>query len=156
MTNPPTRMDIRTQVSSKYRQDGAKYSVAGVTQVVQACSAAFAPDPTPPQNNHGINTVCFQVTDFSNMVAFTWAHESQHLAVAQQEAQMAENDIYAAWEGVIETSSDAAFIRANGIQNDAHARIASASNSIHTGASSNFVFWYGFGNWQLSTITVIH
>jgi hypothetical protein len=39
-----------------------------------------------------------------------------------------------------------------------HENVADTANSIHTGGSTPFSFWYhtGSGIWQWSTITVTH
>lgn len=51
VTNATTRMDLRTQVAKRYRPDGTTYQVNGVSQVLQACTAAYAPNPVPPQTS---------------------------------------------------------------------------------------------------------
>lgn len=157
VTNPTTRMDLRTQVAKKYRTDEVKVPVNGVSEVVQACTATYG-TPIPPQNNHGINTGCTQVAEFTSLVSFAWSHEGQHLAAAQPEAEKPENNIYAQWEPIVQTQESAAFNQANQIQNMMHDNVATAANSTHTGASTDFHFWYntGSGIWQWSTVTVQH
>lgn len=45
-------MKVRTQVWKPYRPDGTTYPVNGVSQVVNACTTAYAPNPVPAQNVH--------------------------------------------------------------------------------------------------------
>ena len=158
VTTPTTRMDVRTQLAKKYRSDGSKDAVNGVSQVVQGCASAYAPNPVPMQNNHGINTNCFQTADFASLVSFTWNHEGQHMSLAQPEAQKPYNDIYADWESIVRADSSQAFLEVNVVQNAMHENVADTANSIHTGGSTPFSFWYhtGSGIWQWSTITVTH
>lgn len=47
-----------------------------------------------------MNTTCFQVADFTNLVSFAWNHEGQHLSTAQQVAQQPANDLYGEWEPI--------------------------------------------------------
>lgn len=158
VTNPTTRMDLRTQVARKYRTDAIQDTVAGVSQVVLACTSVYAPNPVPTQNNHGVNTVCLPTADFSSFVSFAWSHEGQHLVAAQQEAQEGFNDIYTSWEPIVRRTQWEAFSDANDVQNDMHSNVASASNATHTGGSTPFSFWYhvGSGIWDWATITVVH
>jgi hypothetical protein len=151
-------MDLRTQLAKEYRSDDAKVSVNGVTQVVQACAAAYSPNPIPSQNNHGVNTACGLTTDFPSMVSFNWNHEGQHLTLAQQEAVNPVNDIYADWEPIVRSSQSAAFFAANEIQSDMHFRVATQALSIHTGGTTPFNIWYhiGSGVWQFATVTARH
>ena len=114
--------------------------------------------PTPNQNNHGINTVCFHVADFSTLVSSAWNHEGLHLNAAEQEAQQANNNLYALWEPIVRSDSLEAFLAATSVQNSFHQRVSTAALSTHTGATSNHSIWYhtGSGIWQWSTITLQH
>lgn len=158
VTNPTTRMDLRTQVNKKYRPDATKFPVNGIASVVQGCTAAYSPNPVPPQNNHGVNTTCFQIADFSALVNFAWNHEAQHLALAQPEAAQSQNDIYAQWESIVRPTQPDAFDAATEAQNHMHQRVAAAAISSHTGGSTRFWLWYhtGSGIWQWSMVEVDH
>jgi hypothetical protein len=107
--DPVTRMDLRTQVARKYRPDGIKYTANGLSQVVQACGVAYSPNPVPQQNNHGVNTVCFQIPDFTSLVNWAWNHEALHLSAAQPEAESSGNDLYALWEPIVGASASVVF-----------------------------------------------
>lgn len=158
MTDPTTRMDLRTQVAKTYRTDATKHAVSGVSQVVQGCAAAYAPNPVPAQNNHGVNSVCLPTAAFTNFVSFVWNHEGQHLAAAQQEVQKPNNDIYGEWEPIVHRAQNDAFSEANIVQNVMHTNVSIATLATHTGGSTPFSFWYhtGSGIWQWSTVTVNH
>ena len=158
VTNATTRMDLRTQLSKKYRSDDTTRTLNGVAEVLQACSAASSPNPVPPQNNLTINTVCFQVSGFTDLVDFTWNHEAQHLVLAQQEAEKPYNDIYADWEGIVLGDSVSTFLVANSIQNTMHGMVADTANKIHSGATTEFELWYhtGSGVWEWSTVITTH
>jgi hypothetical protein len=157
VTNPITRMDLRTQLAKKYRPDGASVPVNGVPQVVQACSGVYG-SPIPPQNTHGINTGCFQIADFTSLVNFTWSHEAQHLALAQPEAEKAENDNYDQWEPIVRQSESSAAYDALSVLNSMHSKVSTAANSSHTGGKTYFTFWIytGSGVWQWLTLETTH
>jgi hypothetical protein len=152
--NPTTRMDLRTQLAKKYRSDATKYPVNGDTTVVNGCLIAYSLNPVPYQNNRGINTNCFNVPDFTALTTSTWSHEAQHLALAQPEAELPANDIYALWEPMVRSDSSTAFGRANYLQHDAVQRVRSAAAASHTGVITPFQFWYhtGSGIWLWSTV----
>lgn len=158
VTNPTTRMDVRTQVNRKYRLDETKYAVNGVAAVTQACTAAFSPNPVPPQNNYTVNTDCDPATDFMDLYNFAWSHEADHLTAIQAEAANPVHDIYAQWDLIVASSQNAAFTEANNIQNVAIEEINDAGRSTHTGSTTDFDIWYhtGSGVWQWATVTVLH
>ena len=158
VTNPTTRMDLRTQLARRYRPDGLTFPLSGIPQVVQACQAAYSPNPVPPQNDHTVNTACFQTTGFTNLVNFTWNHEADHLALAQQEAGQPQHDIYQDWEGIVRGTYSDAFDAADDVQEDMHLAVRQAALQSHTGGSTSFNLWYhlGSGTWDWATVTVLH
>lgn len=158
VTSRTTRMDLRTQLARKYRSDEPAVPIVGDAQALQACGSAYSPGAPPPQNNHSVNTVCFQNADFNSLVAFTWNHEGQHLGLAQQEAGQSYNDIYADWELIVRPSQSEAQLAANAVQNAMHAAVANQANSIHTGGTTSFAIWYqtSSGVWQPATVITTH
>ncbi len=155
VTNPTTRMDLRAQMNPKYRQDGTKRLLTGDSNALSACQSAYAPSSIPTQNTHSVNTTCFQIADFSSMSTYTWNHEGQHLSLAQGEAQKSGNDIYSQWEGIVETSQNAAFTLANTTQNGMHLTVTDTANSIHNGPPPIYWTFYrhvGSGVWQAQTL----
>jgi hypothetical protein len=160
VTNPTTRMDLRSQLAKRYRADGDKHEVNGVLQVVQACGPIWSPLPTPPQNDAGINLSCMQNQTFSDLVSFAWAHENEHVTLASEEAPKPINDIYALWESVIASTYGDALDAANVIQNAAvqRIRVAALANHSNPPDTTFFSIWRhtSGGVWQYQGVGVIH
>lgn len=156
VTNPTTRMDLRTQLSKRFRADADKVTLSGPPPVVQACQSAYSPNAVPPQNNHSINTICHQESGFTSLVTFTWDHEGEHLALGQENAGLPANDIYASWEPIVRVSYQEAFDDADELQDEAVGRVEDEMLSIHTGFEVPFTFWHhaGSGVWGWATFWV--
>jgi hypothetical protein len=154
VANPTTRMDLRSQIARKYRPDGALEALLGEPDVVAACTDVYAPNAVPPQNNHSVNTVCFDEPEFYSLVAHIWDHETQHLNLAKAEAERPEWDIYGLWESVVGTSSALAFEAANGIQNDMAEAVTTEANKIHVPNPHYFYIWYMYpvGIWDIAEV----
>ena len=85
-----TTVNLRAQVSRKYRPDGTRYPVLSPAQVATACAS--------PASLYAVNH-CMNdghAHDFRSFYSFAWAHERMHLAAAQS-VWYSQPDLYEAW-----------------------------------------------------------
>ncbi len=71
-------MDLRTQISPRYRTNGTQYSLAfAPSALTAACAAASV---TGSASVYQANAVCTSnVISFNNLVSCIWSHEARHM-----------------------------------------------------------------------------
>ena len=163
VSNPTTKMNIRSQVNKKYRPDGWKNTVPAVPPISGACAAAYSPNAVPQMNNYGINTICDATTQFGAFYSYAWSHEAQHISLLQPVATNSAHDLYKEWGKLVETTEGALDAAAETRKDDILADVRAAALGNHNGNSQNWLFWYytpfalpTVNQWTLSTVTTPH
>ena len=137
----------------RYRVNGPTHWLRGNPTLVRLCRARFGAS-TNQVSAHQANTQCEAVADYQRAISFVRAHENRHLSAAVSAAGA--NDLYAKWDGVVETSRADASDAASDIADDVQIQVDSAIRATHTNTVHVYSFWAFFTSnaWQKATFNL--
>lgn len=131
-------MDLRTQISPRYRTNGPAYTLAfAPTTLVSACAAASVYGSA---SVYQANAVCTgNIVPFNNLVSCIWSHEARHMTAGVGAAKYVNNDVYALWEPLARSTSTALVTAAKEEYDFAHLRVRGIIDAAqNTGPYTNF------------------
>jgi len=138
VANPTIHLSMRSVVARRYRPDGDPHPVQGSSTFMTECGNGLG---SGPMNNHQVNGSC-PGTDFTEFVAHVWAHENEHLDLAEAEAVKESVDLHALWEDIVHPDSGTVTVQALQRWTASTQAIFDASQSLDQGAPTNpFQFW---------------
>lgn len=97
-------MQLRTQISPRYRVVGTQYLLAfAPSALTTACAAASVYGAA---SVYQANAVCTNnLPAFNNLVSCIWSHESRHMSAGVGTAQYGPNDVYVRWEPLVRSNA---------------------------------------------------
>lgn len=134
-------MDLRTQISPRYRINGTTYSLAfAPTALVSACAAASI---SGVATVYQASAVCTSnLVAFNNLVSCIWSHEARHMTAGIGAAKHTTNDVYALWEPLAQSTSTALVAAAKNEYDFAHLRVRGIIDAAqNTGPYTTFPGW---------------
>lgn len=123
-------------------ENGAEYSIAGVSQLVAACGSGVS-----TANEYTVNLVCLDVEGFKSLRTHIHTHETGHLNDIS--SVTGGHNIYLHWDGLMSTSADEVGRVAKELAANAHAdmlRRAAARDAAET--YPGWLFWLYTGSWD--------
>jgi len=139
-------MQLRTQISPRYRTGGTQYSLAfAPSPLTSACAAASVYGSA---SVYQANAVCTSnLVNFNNLASCIWSHEARHMTAGVGTAQYSPNDVYAAWEPLVRTSATALLDVARQEYNNVHLLVlGSMLAAENTGPYRGFAGWWKIFN----------
>lgn len=139
-------MDLRTQISPRYRVSGTPYSLAfAPSALTSACAAASVYGSA---SVYQANAVCTSnIVQFNNLVSCIWSHEARHMTAGVGAAQSSSNDVYALWEPLAGATATSLVAAAKEQYDDAHLRVWGIMDAAqNTGPYTNFAGWWITGS----------
>jgi hypothetical protein len=131
-------VNLRTQVTRKFRPDGDTLSLAGPgyinTVVRNACLDAFG--NTLGRNHNTVNSACIfwpgsPAPAWSAFIACAWQHEAKHLDSALTAARRPLNDVHKLFEKQVAKSATDFHNLLNGVYNVVNNRVKDVSLAAH-------------------------
>lgn len=138
-------MDLRSQVSVRFRNPGTKNPLAGAPLALRtACANAFPQQPSADRSQHEANSACTSNSvTFNAAVTCLWGHEARHLNAGVAAAKWANNDVYALWEGIVRGSQAALVDAAKNTYEGAHLSVRGIMLAAEdTGPLQHFSGWW--------------
>lgn len=149
------RMDLRTQITKKFRADGDTFPMTGSTVVTAGCAAAFPGSPTSGRNHRTVNRNCVPTADFLTDSVCTWSHEAKHLDSASTSAKRSANNVYLLFEPTIASSATALQNQLGSLYGNANQRVFINADSAHLAMTLDTLafYWRRFtqNGWELTT-----
>jgi len=135
-------MDLRTQISPRYRTNGTPYSLAfAPSALTAACAAASV---TGSASVYQANAVCTSnLVEFNNLVSCIWSHEARHMTAGIGAAQYSNNDVYVKWEPLVREDATSLVAAAKVEYENVHLRVRGIIVAAHnTGPYTGFAGWW--------------
>lgn len=151
--DPTTHLSMRSTVAPRYRPDGPQHPIQGTANFMSNCGGSIS---ASQMNNHQVNGAC-PGTQFSQFFSHAWAHENQHLTLAEGEAIKPGVDLHKKWEGLVFPSAAWLETEVSSRRYDSYQDIYQASAAIDQGAPGfTFTFWaHGTGTgFDTATVSV--
>jgi len=156
IVSPLIDMDLRTQVSKRYRTDGVKLAVDS-TNMATLCQMAYF--NTAPRNHLEVNTSCAGVqlgydhSRYLNFLTFVWLHEGRHLSKALEGARSATGDVHRRLGGLVAFSYQDLRGQAENVFDDASQHVFSTALSSHVEGvtSSHTMYLFRQKSWKDTT-----
>lgn len=135
-------MQLRTQISPRYRTGGTQYSLAfAPSPLTSACAAASVYGSA---SVYQANAVCTSnLVNFNNLVSCIWAHEARHMTAGLGTARYGPNDVYARWEPLAAPNATSLVAAAKEEYDTVHELVFGSMEVAHNaGPNTGFAGWW--------------
>jgi len=139
-------MQLRTQISPRYRVVGTQYSLAfAPSALTTACAAASVYGAA---SVYQANAICTNnLPAFNNLVSCIWSHEARHMSAGVGTAQYGPNDVYVRWEPLVRSNATSLVADAREEYDTVHELVAGSMQAAeNAGPPTYFPGWWKIFN----------